>query len=199
MHNKIKHIKNYNKNIITWDELLINFSNSVVNNKLIKVRNPGFFISHNADEIEKIKPIMKKLKVNTAHLYMNIAISIQVVAVVGAETVLSGLTVIVPVASTAPQPPVKGIVQLNGLPVEIEGVPLIVITPVEALKEAFTPVGKPVGVPIPVAPVVVWVKGVRGVLIHNEVVVGLETVFVGFTVIVPVALTVPQPPVKGIV
>ena len=77
MHNKIKHIKNYNKNIITWEELLMNFSNCVVNNKLIKVRNPGFFISHNADEIEKIKPIMKKLKVNTAHLYMNIAISIQ--------------------------------------------------------------------------------------------------------------------------
>lgn len=77
MHNKIIFKKNYNNNIITWEELLINFSNSVVNNKLVIVRNPGFFISHNAEEIEKIKPIMKDLKVNTAHLYINIATSIK--------------------------------------------------------------------------------------------------------------------------
>ena len=77
------------------------------------------------------------------------------------------------------------------------GVPLIVI--VFDAQDAVTPAGRPVGVPIPVAPVVVCVIAVRGVLIHN---VGVEdaipTVLPGVTVIVPVADTVPQPPVKGI-
>ena len=64
---------------------------------------------------------------------------------------------------------------------------------------AVTPAGKAVAVPIPVAPVVVWVMAVKGVLIHK---VGLElaapTVLFDDTIMVPVALTVPQPPVKGI-
>ena len=76
------------------------------------------------------------------------------------------------------------------------GVPLMVIVLVAHV--AVTPVGKPVAVPIPVAPVVVYVIAVKAVLIHN---VGeLEAVLMvlaGVTVIVPVALTVPQPPVNG--
>ena len=66
-----------------------------------------------------------------------------------------------------------------------------------AAHAAVTPDGNPVAVPIPVAPVVLCVIGVRAVLIHN---VGVDeavpTVLAGVTVIVPVALTVPQPPVK---
>ena len=65
--------------------------------------------------------------------------------------------------------------------------------------DAVIPAGSPVGVPMPVAPVVVWVILVRGVLIHS---VGIAdaapTVLSGVTVIVPVADTVPQPPIKGI-
>ncbi len=80
---------------------------------------------------------------------------------------------------------------------EAVGVPLIVI--VFDTHKAVTPAGRPVGVPIPVAPVVVCVIFVSVVLIHN---VGVEeaipTVLPGVTVIVPVADTVPQPPVKGI-
>ena len=64
---------------------------------------------------------------------------------------------------------------------------------------AVTPAGKPVAVPIPVAPVVVWVILVKAVLIHK---VGLElaapTLLFAVTVMVPVALTLPQPPVNGI-
>ena len=67
-------------------------------------------------------------------------------------------------------------------------------------QDALTPVGKPVAVPIPVAPVVVWVMAVRGVLIHK---VGEDdaavTVFTSETVIVPVAFTELQPPVIGMV
>ena len=65
-------------------------------------------------------------------------------------------------------------------------------------KAAVTPDGKPVAVPIPVAPVVAWVILVKAVLIHK---VGVDepapAVLFGVTVIVPVAFTLPQPPVKG--
>ena len=64
--------------------------------------------------------------------------------------------------------------------------------------DAVTPAGNPVAAPMPVALAVVWVIAVRGVLIHN---VGVDeaalTVMLAVTVIVPVALTVPQPPVNG--
>ncbi len=76
--------------------------------------------------------------------------------------------------------------------------PLIVITP--PAQFAVTPAGNPTAAPIPVAPVVVCVMFVIAVLIHT---VGVDdaalTVLVGVTVIVPVAFTVPQPPVKGMV
>ena len=76
------------------------------------------------------------------------------------------------------------------------GVPLIVI--VLLAQDAVTPAGKPIADPIPVAPVVVWVMFVSAVLMHN---VGLElaapAVLSGVTIIVPVAFTLPQPPVNG--
>jgi hypothetical protein len=66
-------------------------------------------------------------------------------------------------------------------------------------QAAVTPAGRPVGVPMPVAPVVTCVMAVRGVFTHK---VGVEeaapTVFSGVTVMVPVADTLPQPPVSGI-
>ncbi len=78
------------------------------------------------------------------------------------------------------------------------GVPLIVI--VLFAKVALTPAGKPVAEPIPVAPVVVCViEVVNAVLIHN---VGLleaaVAVLAAGTVMVPVALTLPHPPINGI-
>ena len=66
-------------------------------------------------------------------------------------------------------------------------------------KEALTPGGKPVTVPMPVAPVVVCVILVSAVLTQS---VGEEeaapTVLLAVTVMVPVALTFPHPPVRGI-
>ena len=65
-------------------------------------------------------------------------------------------------------------------------------------KDAVTPAGKPTAAPMPVAPVVACVIAVNAVLIHK---VGVEeaapTVLAAVTVIVPVAFTLPQPPVKG--
>ncbi|MCE2771376.1 MAG: hypothetical protein LW711_15400 [Saprospiraceae bacterium] len=78
------------------------------------------------------------------------------------------------------------------------GVPLIVI--VLDAQEAVTPAGRPVAVPIPMAPVVVCVMLVSAVLMHK---VGVEeaapAVSSGVTVIVPVAFILPHPPVKGMI
>ena len=79
---------------------------------------------------------------------------------------------------------------------EAVGVPLIVI--VLAAHAAETPAGSPVAAPIAVAPVVVCVIAVKAVLIQS---VGVDeaaaAVLAGVTVIVPVAFTALQPPVKG--
>ena len=65
-------------------------------------------------------------------------------------------------------------------------------------QAALTPAGNPVAVPMPVAPVVVWVIFVNAVLIHSVGVLdAAPTVLSGLTVIVPVAFTVLQPPVNG--
>ncbi len=74
--------------------------------------------------------------------------------------------------------------------------PLIVI--VLLAHAAVNPEGKPVAVPMPVAPVVVCVMFVNAVLIHN---VGDElaapAVLAGVTIMVPVAFTLPHPPLNG--
>ena len=127
-----------------------------------------------------------------------IAVSAVLIHRVGVEdamdTVLSGVTVIVPVASMLPQPPVNGMVYIN-VPLAV-GVPLIVM--VLAAQFAVTPAGKPVAIPIPVTPVVECVIAVSAVLIHK---VGMEdaadAVLAGVTVIVPVALMSAQPPING--
>ena len=81
------------------------------------------------------------------------------------------------------------------------GLPVIVI--VLAAQVALTPAGKPFApatpsFEIPVAPVVVCVMAVNAALIHNVGVIdGAFAVLAGVTVIVPVALTVPHPPVNG--
>jgi hypothetical protein len=70
---------------------------------------------------------------------------------------------------------------------------------------AETPAGNPFApetpaFDIPVAPVVVIVMDVSAVLIHNVgFVEGLPAVLFCLTVIVPVAFTLPQPPVNGMV
>ena len=77
------------------------------------------------------------------------------------------------------------------------GVPLIVMT--FDAHAAVTPAGKPVGAPIPVAPVVAWVMFVSAVLTQSDGVdEAAPAVLSVVTVIVPVAFTEPQPPVNGI-
>jgi hypothetical protein len=66
--------------------------------------------------------------------------------------------------------------------------------------DAVMPEGRPVAAPIPVAPVVVCVIAVKAVFTHNDgVEEAVPAVFSGDTVMVPVADTLPQPPVRGMV
>ena len=79
---------------------------------------------------------------------------------------------------------------------EAVGVPLMVM--VLLAQAAVTPAGSPVAVPMPVAPMVACVIFVNAVLIHKVgVLEAAPAVLSGVTVIVPVAFTVPQPPVNG--
>ena len=64
---------------------------------------------------------------------------------------------------------------------------------------AFNPDGNPVTEPIPVAPVVAWVIFVSTELTHcKSVEEAALAELTNITVILPVAFTLPQPPVKGI-
>ena len=81
---------------------------------------------------------------------------------------------------------------------EAVGVPLIVI--VLDAQEAVTPAGKPVPVLMPVATAVVCVIAVSGVWVQrNGVEEAAEAVLASTTVMVPVAFTIPHPPVSEIV
>ena len=76
------------------------------------------------------------------------------------------------------------------------GVPLMMI--VLLLQVAFNPAGNPLGVPIPVAPPVVMLmlgdKATFTQVVRGE---GAAAVLPATTAMVPVAFTVPQPPVSG--
>ena len=77
---------------------------------------------------------------------------------------------------------------------EAVGVPEIVIT--LAAHEAVTPTGSPVGVPIPVAPVVAMVIGVSAVLIQSVGVDdGIPAVLGGVMLIVSVVVFAHRPAV----
>lgn len=66
------------------------------------------------------------------------------------------------------------------------------------LQVALIPAGRPTAAPIPVAPVVAIVMlGVNAVLMQIVRGAGAAAVLLAMTVMVPVAFTVPHPPVSG--
>jgi len=81
----------------------------------------------------------------------------------------------------------------------VDGVPLIVIVLLD--QAAITPAGNPEGVPMPVALVVacvIFVKAVFTVSVGVDDAAADAQAGVAPTVILPVAFTLPQPPVRGI-
>ncbi len=64
--------KKYNTNTPSWEELLNNFENSILNKEYIRNDYPGFFVSHTAFKISKVQDVLEDLKLNAAHLYFNV-------------------------------------------------------------------------------------------------------------------------------
>ena len=69
---KIKYTRSYFNTNLSWEDLLINFNNSVLCKENIKYKPVGFYVSHNAVKIDKLKPLYKKLNISEAHLYISL-------------------------------------------------------------------------------------------------------------------------------
>lgn len=72
MSKNVKYTKNYFNTDLSWEDLLINFNNSVLSKEVIKHRPVGFYVSHNAIKIDKLKSLYDKLNVSEAHLYISL-------------------------------------------------------------------------------------------------------------------------------
>jgi len=68
----IKVKKQFNLNTPSWEELLFDLNFSYIKNEDFKNSNPGFFVSHSAFRIKKVQSVLKELKLQNAHLYINI-------------------------------------------------------------------------------------------------------------------------------
>ena len=64
--------KNYCDNVLSWNEIFLNFDLAAKSKELIKHNPIGFFVCHSAWRIDRLKPIMEDLNVDDAHLYFNI-------------------------------------------------------------------------------------------------------------------------------
>ena len=69
---EVKYIKGYNLDIPTWGEIIENLNTSWNNNDFIKNITPGFFVCHNAQQIEKVRLVLKDLECKFAHSYINL-------------------------------------------------------------------------------------------------------------------------------
>lgn len=64
--------RNYNKNVLTWEEVFENLQYSKDNNLEIKFKPPALFVCHNGEKINKLAPILKDLNCISAHIYINV-------------------------------------------------------------------------------------------------------------------------------
>jgi ribosomal protein L16 Arg81 hydroxylase len=69
---KTKLLKQYDLNCPSWETLLDNLNNSVINGDDVKHNCLSFFFSDNAKIIPEVKNILNKLNLRLAHLYVNI-------------------------------------------------------------------------------------------------------------------------------
>lgn len=72
---KITYIKKFDLKVPTWQEILCNLNESILNNEEVRHNCLGFFASFNAKKIKKVLNVMEKLKAVDAHLYVNITIN----------------------------------------------------------------------------------------------------------------------------
>jgi ribosomal protein L16 Arg81 hydroxylase len=70
---KIEYIKEFDLKIPTWDELLSNLNESILNEEEVRHNCMGFFACFEAHRLEKVAAVMKKIGAVDAHLYINIS------------------------------------------------------------------------------------------------------------------------------
>ena len=64
--------KKWNENTVNWDEAIENYNISINKKWNVKHKPYGFFVTHDADLIEKVKESLKKLDCALAHLYFSL-------------------------------------------------------------------------------------------------------------------------------
>ena len=69
---QLKLFKKYDLNCPSWNVILNNLNNSVIEGDEVKHNCLGFFFSDNASVIPEIKNVLNKLNLVEAHLYLNI-------------------------------------------------------------------------------------------------------------------------------
>lgn len=69
MDKKIKHLKNWNLNTPSWDNILNNLNKSI---ESINSPYPGFMINHEGNTIEKVSEVLPKLGLKNAHVYCHL-------------------------------------------------------------------------------------------------------------------------------
>jgi|TARA_R100000081_G_scaffold45108_1_gene21316 mannose-6-phosphate isomerase-like protein (cupin superfamily) len=70
----MKFLEKFHMNIPSWETLLNNINYSHIYKNLIKHRPLGFFVTHDAEQIDEVKEVLKKLNLSIAHIYMNLVI-----------------------------------------------------------------------------------------------------------------------------
>jgi len=69
---KVIHIKEFNLNTPTWDDLLNDFNQSAELGENIRAHH-GFYYSRSVYRIPEVKKVLNQLNLNLAHLYMNVS------------------------------------------------------------------------------------------------------------------------------
>jgi|TARA_B110000483_G_scaffold203561_1_gene245930 mannose-6-phosphate isomerase-like protein (cupin superfamily) len=70
--NSVNVKKKFNLSCPSWQNILNNLNDSVKNNEEVKHRCLGFFFSDEANKILEVQKVLEELKLNNAHLYINI-------------------------------------------------------------------------------------------------------------------------------
>lgn len=68
----VRYIKQFDLNTPTWEEVFIDLNISISLNEEVRNTSLGFFVSHHAHRIPKIKLVLEKLGLREAHSYINI-------------------------------------------------------------------------------------------------------------------------------
>lgn len=57
--------------LLTWEDSIANLNQSIQNKEFIKYNKEGFYVSHSAHLMPKVKKLLNKLECKEAHLYIN--------------------------------------------------------------------------------------------------------------------------------